>query len=222
MTAFIPMGIYGGTFDPIHIGHLRTALEMQQQLDLEQVRFVPCNNPVHRDPTIATAAQRLSMLQLALQDQKIFQVDTRELDRNTPSYMLLTLQSLADDFPQHSLCLALGLDAFITFDQWHRWQEIIDYAHLIIIERFPLTFSCIDQSPSLAQFIRGKTTTLKEDLQKKSGCIFLFRPTQLEISATQLRNMFAKRLSTNFLIPQQVIDYIEANALYAAHSQNSA
>ena len=125
-----PIGIFGGTFDPIHYGHLRTAFELLQTLDFEAVRFVPCGDPPHRGVTFASAALRLEMVRAATRDEPRFVVDDRELRREGPSYSIDTLMSLREEFPDRSLCLITGMDAFLGLPTWHRSDEILDFAHM--------------------------------------------------------------------------------------------
>lgn len=130
------IGILGGTFDPIHFGHLRTALDVVEDLNLQQLRFIPCGEPPHRDQPHASPAQRLAMVQLAIASESRFMVDAREIQRGGPSYMVETLESLRQELgEQQSLGLIVGLDAFAALDSWYRWQDLIDLAHLIIMTR---------------------------------------------------------------------------------------
>lgn len=130
-----PIGIFGGMFDPIHYGHLRTAFELLQSLDLEEVRFIPCGDPPHRADTFADAAFRLHMVRLATMAEPGFTVDDRELRRQGPSYSVDTLASLRGEFPGRSLCLITGMDAFLGLPGWHRWDEILDFAHIVVAHR---------------------------------------------------------------------------------------
>src|SRR5277367_879058 len=128
-----PIGIFGGAFDPVHFGHLRAATEVAEHFSLETVYFVPCQVPVHKPSTLANAEHRLAMLQLAIANQKKFWVDDREIRRETPSYMVETLRSFREEVgPKTPLALILGLDALFGFTTWYHWQEIFDWAHLIV------------------------------------------------------------------------------------------
>ena len=130
-----PIGVFGGTFDPIHFGHLRTAFEMLQALRFEEVRFIPCGTPPHRGETYANASQRLEMVRVAVDGQSGFVVDDRELQRDGPSYSIDTLKTLREEFPQRSLGLIVGMDAFLGLPRWHRWRELLDVAHIIVAHR---------------------------------------------------------------------------------------
>ena len=130
-----PIGIFGGTFDPIHYGHLRTAFELLQTLQFAEVRFIPCGDPPHRGVTQASAALRLDMVRLATRKEPGFVVDERELQRDGPSYSIDTLVSLREEFPDRSLCLITGMDAFLGLSSWHRWDEIMNFAHIVVAHR---------------------------------------------------------------------------------------
>ena len=134
--AFHPIGIFGGTFDPIHYGHLRPALELLETLELAEVRFIPCRIPAHRGLPQVTAEQRLALVRLALADQPGFMADDRELRREGPSYMVDTLASLREDVgPETPLCLIIGADAFRELHTWRRWRELTDWAHIVVMQR---------------------------------------------------------------------------------------
>ena len=130
-----PMGIFGGTFDPIHYGHLRTAFELLQALRLQEIRFLPAGNPPHRDQPFADAQLRLRMVQAATSGQAGFTVDDREVRKAGPSYSVETLGELRHEYPDRSLCLILGMDAFLSLPNWYQWRELLKLAHLVVAHR---------------------------------------------------------------------------------------
>ena len=130
-----PIGIFGGTFDPIHYGHLRTAFEMLEALDFEAVRFIPCGDPPHRGTTFADAGLRFRMVDAAITGQQGFVSDNRELRREGPSYSVDTLEEFRGEFPRRSLGLIVGMDAFLGLPKWYRWDEILDFAHIVVAHR---------------------------------------------------------------------------------------
>ena len=130
-----PIGLFGGTFDPIHHGHLQTAERLCTDLKLTQIFFILCKQPVLKPAARATAQQRLDMLALALKNYSQFTVDKRELTRDTPSYTIDTLKSYQQEMPNTPLYFILGIDAFLQLPQWYQWQQLLDYCHLIIINR---------------------------------------------------------------------------------------
>lgn len=207
------IGIYGGTFDPVHVGHLRTALEVSETLGLDELRFIPCQVPPHRPQPGATPMQRRAMLELALADAPPgFRVDLRELNRPGPSYMVDTLFSLREDIGSRPLILILGMDAFLGLPGWHRWREITELAHLGVMRRpgheprWPV---------ELEKEIRGRLTDQATDLQSRAaGRALLLNVTQLEISASQLRRLIGAGKSPRYLTPEPVSRYIAQHGLY--------
>lgn len=210
-----PVGIFGGTFDPIHYGHLRPALEVLQALRLAEIRFVPCRMPAHRATPQVTAEQRLALVQLALDDQLGFVADDRELRRAGPSYMVDTLASLRAEIGEAKpLCLILGSDAFRELSTWHRWQDLTGQAHLVVMQR-PGPVAPLPQV--LENFITPRLVTDAMALHRQPvGCV-LFQPvTPLGISATQIRALLAGGQSPRYLLPEAVLARIHKQALYQA------
>ncbi len=211
-----PIGIFGGTFDPVHYGHLRTALELQEALDLAQVRFMPCGTPPHREPPLASAQQRLAMLVLAVEEQPALMVDERELQRPGPSYMVDTLTSLREELGETPLCLLLGGDAFNGLTTWHRWQDLINLAHLVVMHRPGWTVAPA-QEGELGALLAGRLVTDKAPLHEQpAGCVLLQEVTQLDIAATTIRERVAAGRSPRYLLPEPVWDYIQREGLYRA------
>jgi len=208
-----PMGVFGGTFDPIHYGHLRTAFEMLQALRFEDVRFIPCGDPPHRGTTFASAPQRLRMVELAVSGQEGFAVDDRELRRDGPSYTIDTLLTLRGEFPDRALGLIVGMDAFLGFTGWHRWDEILDVAHIIVAHR--PGWKAPDIGP-LGELITEFGTHRVDDLHNASnGRVHIHAVTQLEIASTEIRDLVAAGRDPRFLMPDAVRDEIENSGCYA-------
>lgn len=208
------IGIYGGTFDPIHYGHLRTALEVKEALELDELRFVPCRHPPHRDTPGATPVQRLAMLRLALSGAEPgFVLDTRELERDGPSYMVDTLASLRAEQPETPLCLILGMDAFRGLTQWHRWRELPELAHLAIMQRPSTEFSLWDAD--LSACLNQRLCVDALDLRgKPAGLVHFVTVSQLAISATEIRALIRAGHSPRYLLPDATLDYLRVNRLY--------
>ena len=208
-----PMGVFGGTFDPIHYGHLRTAFEMLQALKFEDVRFIPCGDPPHRGTTFASASERLRMVELAVRGQQGFSVDGREIRRNGPSYSIDTLLSLREEFPDRSLGLIVGMDAFLGLLGWHRWDDILDVAHIIVAHR--PGWKAPDIGP-LGELITDFGTHRVDDLNAAvNGRIHIHAVTQLEISSTEIRELVAAGRDPRFLMPDAVRDEILSSGCYA-------
>lgn len=203
------IGIFGGTFDPIHYGHLRSALELKELFELDHIRFVPCAKPVHREQPTATAMQRLKMLQLAVQNQTGFVIDEQELQRFGGSYTFDTLSSLRLNYPTSSLLLFIGSDAFNELMTWFRWQDLFKLAHIVVITRPSATIE------PLNSFFKNRLTDDKQKLKTRAGCLFFQEITQLAISATAIRGMIATKKNPRFLLPDNVINYIFQHQLYS-------
>ena len=208
-----PIGLFGGTFDPIHYGHLRTAFELWQALKLAEVRFLPTGNPPHRERTLADAALRVEMVRAAVADQPPFVVDDREVRRAGASYTVDTLTELRSENPERSLCLLLGMDAFLGLPNWHRWRELFDLAHVVVAHRpgwkAPL------HGPLGELMVDRGTGAVNELHKSKAGRIYVHAVTQLEISSTELRQIIDAGRDPRFLVPDAVRDIIRESGCYA-------
>ncbi len=207
-----PIGVFGGTFDPIHYGHLRTAFEMLQALRFHEVRFIPCGDPPHRGTTFADAALRFRMVDVAIAGQRGFVSDDRELKRDGPSYSIDTLTGLRTEFPGRSLGLILGMDAFLGLEKWHRWAEILDVAHIVVAHR--PGWRAPDMG-SLGKLLTEHGTHRVDDLHESThGRIHIHAVTQLEIASTEIRELVAAGRDPRFLMPDAVRDVIEETGVY--------
>lgn len=207
-----PIGIFGGTFDPIHFGHLRTAFELLQALRLSEMRFMPAGNPPHRDVIVASAEQRLAMVQAATQGQPGFVVDDREIRREGLSYSVDTMRTLRADFPDRSLCMVVGMDAFLGLPKWHQWRELLELAHVVVAHR--PGWRAPSMGP-LGELLVDRGTGRINDLHEaRAGCIYIHAVTQLEISSTELRKMIAAGRDPRYLMPDAVRAIIEETGCY--------
>ena len=195
------LGIFGGTFDPVHFGHLRPALDVKQALDLEQVRFLPNSVPPHREQPWLDVATRKQLLDIALQEMPGFELDCRELEREGKSYMVDTLTSLHADFPDHHLCLILGMDAFAGLHQWHQQRRILDLCHIVVIGRPGFDWP---SAPELQALEACRTDDANELKQAETGLILLQSVTQLDISASEIRKQLQAGLDIRYLLPEAV------------------
>lgn len=206
------IGILGGTFDPIHHGHLRLALELRQALNLAQMRLMPCHRPVHRDAPQVSSEQRAQMVRLALSDCPELILDERELQLDQPSFTFETLRGLRRDLGADvSLIWALGTDAFAALNTWHRWQELLDYTHLAVIERPGFALPTSGPVADLLQARRAPLAVLDEQPQ---GSIVTPGLRLLDISATDIRTQIAQGDSPRFLLPEAVLQFVLEQDLY--------
>lgn len=207
------VGIFGGTFDPVHFGHLRSALEVCQQLELDHVRLMPCHVPPHRPQPQLKAAERRLLLELAVKSCPTLIVDDRELTRDGPSYSVDTLLSLRSEFPDNPLFLILGSDAFRQIDSWSRWTQLLDLAHIVVMQR---AGEALDLSAALQKWL-SKNLAQPADRASAAGKIWPVAVTPLAISATAIRAKRAAGESVQFLLPEAVLTAIDQLGLYPAH-----
>lgn len=206
------IGILGGRFDPIHYGHLHIALTLYQQLNLSEIRFIPCKNSVSDKKIVANEQQRLTMLKLALQPYSYFLIDEQELHRSTPSYMIETLVSLRQEWRDTPLGLIVGYDNLVKLDHWHQWTSLIDYAHLLIVPRPDQTGS---YSKEVHAFVEKHQTHDASLLtQQPAGLLLMTRVETLPISATYIRKTIASGHYPVNVLPPSVLDYILKQKLY--------
>jgi len=211
------IGIMGGTFDPIHCGHLRTAFELWQELRLAEVRFLPTGSPPHRARLYASPERRLQMVRAAVADQPSFVVDDREVRRSGVSYSVDTLTELRREYPQASLCLLLGVDAFLGLPDWHRWRELLTLAHIVVAHRpgwrAPTT------GPLGEVMVDHGTGAIRVLHERPYGCVYVHAVTQLEISSTELRSLIIAGRDPRYLVPDEVRQIILDTRCYAAQQE---
>lgn len=209
------LAIYGGTFDPPHNGHLNTAIAIQNYFHFERFLFLPCKMPVLKEAALATTEERLHMLNLALSDTPEFIIDPREIERETPSYMVNTLRSYREEFGHKlSITLCMGLDTFKQLHLWHEWQEIINLSNLLIMKR-----PAVDENKlplRLKDLLSKPVKDKKVLLNSPSGKLFYFDAGQYPISSTELREQLIQGNDVSAYIPANVYSYIKKQALYRA------
>jgi nicotinate-nucleotide adenylyltransferase len=216
-----PIGILGGTFDPIHHGHLRLAQEALEQCGLAAVRFIPTGTPPHRTPPVASAGHRLAMAILALQGNPAFVLDEREIHLTTPCYTVNTLSSLRAELgEQQPLALLMGGDAFMQLHTWHEWKKLFGLAHIVVMQRAggqPLGNAMNQADAELLAQYRARLAPGASALQEApAGAILVIDMPALEISATSIRHRSAESKSIRYLVPAAVADYILTHELYDA------
>ena len=211
------LGLFGGTFDPLHVAHLRLAIEAREALGLAEVSFIPAGRPALREAPHCAAADRLAMVQRALADMPGFSVDAAEVldDTAGPSYTIDTLERQRRRHgPQRPLVLLLGADAFARLEAWHRWRELFGLAHIAVATRPGHDLhTAAGNAPLDREFVarRGEAAELAG---APAGRIVPFAITALEISATAIRRRLAMGLSVRYLVPDAVLDYIDSHQIY--------
>lgn len=207
-----PIGILGGTFDPIHLGHLSLAEEVYKQIDLQEIRFIPCYQSPLKGKPIANGEQRSEMIKLAIKDHPGFLVDNRELQRKKISYTVDTLESLRHEMKDVPLCLIMSMDAFSEFNLWHKWREIIQLAHLVVANR-PDSKAITDNE--IKKILQDRQISATDKLKiELGGRIFFISIPANPISATEIRRLIKSCESVQHLLPTGVWDYICENKTY--------
>ncbi len=212
-----PIGILGGTFDPIHYGHLRLAEEMLELANLRQIRFVPTGMPPHREAPQVSATHRSAMVGLAISDQPAFVMDEREVRQTTPCYTVDTLRELRAELGgTQPLCLLMGGDAFLQLHTWHEWEQLFELAHIVVGYRpgFTIEERIHDAPEKLRGHYRQRLCSADALPRQPNGGVVELAIPKLEISATLIRNRVAEKRSIRYLLPNAVADYIHQNHLY--------
>lgn len=215
MTDNKGLAVFGGTFDPVHNGHVASALAIGKLLGIDDVVLVPCQVPPHRDSPSADPANRLEMLRLATEDYAGIRVDDRELEREGPSYTYDTLASFRCELGEESpLIFVLGLDAYVTLPSWYRWRELTELAHLLVLHRpgVPRDESVPKELNVWAS--NKECTDPGELLESAAGKILITTLVQVPVSATDVRRLRASGASIEELVPDEVNRYIKSEQLY--------
>jgi nicotinate-nucleotide adenylyltransferase len=212
------IGIFGGTFDPIHFGHLRAALEIREALGLRELRLLPLNQAVHRAQPLADGALRLAMVRAALDGEPGMVADDRELRRPGGSYSVDTLTEVrAEVGPDEPLCLLVGGDAFNTFFEWHRPRDILELAHLAVMQR---PGSVLPRDPELREELERRRAQARGDLHAApAGRIWLHRVSQLDIASSRIRRIIADGNRARFLLPDAVLRLAMDAGCYSARAE---
>ncbi|MDP6197645.1 MAG: nicotinate-nucleotide adenylyltransferase [Porticoccaceae bacterium] len=207
------VALFGGTFNPIHNGHLRIATELTEVLQVEHIRIIPCAFPPHRVEPQASAGQRLAMLQAATVNQPRLVADDIELHRSTPSFSIDTVALVREQMtPQQPLFFCIGMDALNSINTWQRWEELLHHCHIVVSSRPGVE---APKSGPVADWVEEyRCDDLRLVQKKPAGNIYFCDLTMLEISSTDIRNKIARGDSINFLTPDAVVEYIQQHHLY--------
>lgn len=217
MTHPAPLGLLGGTFDPIHHGHLRLGIEARQHLGLLRIRLIPAGQPPHRARPRTPAEHRLEMTSLAIRNISDFELDASEVLSQQPSYTVATLERLRAELgAEQPLVLILGADAFLGLAGWYRWREIFGLAHIAVATRPGYVLADALYGGELADECPERLTQQVQALANAPcGSIVPFTIPSLEISATLIRHALANGEDARFLLPGPVLDYIQHHHLYS-------
>lgn len=203
-------GIFGGTFDPIHHGHLQTVASVHSKCALTTTLFIPSASPPHKGATTATAQQRMEMVLLAIADFPEFKLDRRELDRDAPSYTIDTVESLKAEYADQTFCFIIGMDAMLALDSWHRWDELLDTVHFIVMNR-----PGWEAPKNLPEWWQQRLITETGELVRSTtGKILAVEIEPANISSTEIRYGIANEYDVATMLPEAVWRYIYDHNIY--------
>ena len=197
------IGVYGGSFDPVHFGHLKTANSIKNELNFERLFLLPCFEPVHKNSLHYSSKERLKMLSLAIKEFPSLEIDTREIDRGGSSFMIDTLIELLEEFKESNICLIIGMDSFISFKTWKKWDQFASLVHLIVLPR-------ISDQPSQNSLDTFELAIDKNDLKiKPNGLLYFSNSELIDISSTDIRDRIASNQNLDGLLPSSVINFLQ-------------
>lgn len=207
------IAIFGGTFDPIHNGHIKTSIALQNHFHFERYVFLPCKNPTLKPAAMASNEHRVRMIQCAIQDIERVEIDVREIERSTPSYTVDTLLSFRTQYPEASITLILGYDAFLSLPRWHQWEQLIQFANILVISR--IGYEQQNLPVELEEFLKHHQSKDPIDLLKhKKGLIGFFNAGDYELSSSVIRKKLIAGDKMGDMLPNAVLDYIRKLQLY--------
>lgn len=213
-------GILGGTFDPVHYGHLKSARHVMRHAGLDELRLVPCNQPVHRPQPVATAEQRLTMLRLAQEEFPELMIDERELRRGGLSYTFDTINEICRESPDANLCLLMGVDAFRAFTAWYRWQQILELAHVLVMVRPGYSLAPPDVVWPVLQ--QHAVTTAGALRTQRAGGILPVEIPAVDISSTIIRDRLRQGREVHDLLPAPVEQWLRQQAIYSVQQRSES
>ena len=197
------IGIYGGSFDPVHLGHLITAESIKKELNFERLFLLPCCEPVHKNSLHYSSKQRLEMLSLAIKEFPSLEIDTREIDRGGSSYMIETLAEIVKEFKDSKVCLIIGMDSFVSFKPWKKWAEFAKLVHLIILPRNT------NQHPQKSLDTFDITLDKNHLNNKTSGLLYFSNSELIDISSSDIRGKIASNQNLDGLTPSSIINILQ-------------
>jgi len=199
------IGIYGGSFNPIHLGHLETATSLKTELKLDHLFFVPCCIPVHKDELIFSSTERLQMIKIALERYPSIELDEREINRGGKSFTIDTLNELKSIYTDSPICLIIGMDSYLSIKSWKDWKKFSQLAHLAVLKREGYK----GENVLLESF--QKTSNAYQLKSQQNGLLFFSNTPLIEVSSSDIRNKISANQNLDNLLPQNIIDYLQLN-----------
>ncbi|KZN59958.1 nicotinate-nucleotide adenylyltransferase [Pseudoalteromonas luteoviolacea] len=207
------IAIFGGTFDPVHQGHLNMANRCVEELSLDTLRFLPNATPVHKQGPNISTAHRLEMLRIAIECHPKFALDDREIRRTEPSYSVLTLQELREEFPSQPIVFLMGMDSFNSLDKWYKWQEITQLCHIVVYRRPGDAYKA---TPALATFLKGAKVHCSSELKAHMyGKCYFLKGEPFSAASSEIRQAVKAGQNVEPWLNTSVLNYINKNKLYA-------
>jgi nicotinate-nucleotide adenylyltransferase len=212
MSCDSPLGIFGGTFDPIHFGHIEPVIEAAKQVNIEKIALMPCHIPTHKIVSKTSSHHRLEMVKLICQQYPIFYPDDREIKRGIPTYSIDSIREFRQQHPKRSLCFFIGMDSLLTINKWYQWQELFGLCHFVVCQR---PGHDTEFSPEIVRLLQDRQVTDPSELHlTPSGKIYIAETIKIAISSTNLRQRLQANLPVDKLVPKSVINYIQQYKLY--------
>jgi nicotinate-nucleotide adenylyltransferase len=219
-----PLGVFGGTFDPIHNGHIYPVIEGAQKANIKKVALMPCYIPSHKNPAIASSQDRLNMVELICDEHPLFYPDSRDIDRGKPTFSVDSLTEIRTAKPNTPLCFFIGTDSLKNLMTWHQWPTLFELCHFVVCERKAESEKTLknhadnslkQHAPQLQALLKTRQTFNPMDLHNSlAGHIYVANTQKFSVSSTQIRHKLTKNQSVEAFLPPKILDYIQQHKLY--------
>lgn len=215
-----PLGIFGGTFDPIHNGHIFPVLEAAEKTNITKIALMPCYIPSHKDPATASSEDRLKMVELICDQYSLFYADSRDINRGKPTFSVDSLTEIRQSMPNTPLCFFIGTDSLQNLFTWHNWEKLFSLCHFVVCSRDAETLNTQNTySDELQTLLKKRQVTDPFALHNSlAGYIYLAHTQTLTVSSTKIREQIFNNQTVDKLLPSKILDYIQRHKLYQPHT----